>query len=406
MENHVIIVGAGPAGLSLARALAPSGAKIALIDSQDSASLEDPGFDGREIALTHRSIALLKKLGVWERIAADRVFALREACVFDGKSPFPLRYRSPHDDQNIGCLVSNRDIRKAAFEAAGDCENVELIAGNKVASLHVGCRVANVVLSDGRELSAPLVVAADSRFSFVRNQLGISAEMNRLGKAMLVGRVRIGTPHDNIATEWFDHGQTLALLPLGAGMASAVLTVSEGAVSELLSLDADALGEELKRRFRGRFGTMTPLGPMHSYPLTTVFSDRFIHQRAALVGDAAVGMHPVTAHGFNLGLASVDHLANEIEPLLQAGCDPANPAALKRYERRHRQECRPIFLATNSIVGLYTDDRPVARVARRIGLRVAQTPPAQAIVNRFLARSRSDKARLPLPTIGARLRHG
>ena len=406
VEKRVAIVGSGPAGLCLARALSPSGAKIALIDSQEAESLENPGFDGREIALTQRSVAVLKELGVWDRIGADKVFALREARVFDGKSPFPLRYGSNGEDDRLGCIVSNCDIRKAAFEAASECENVELIAGTSVVSLDIGDRMANVSLSDGRELSAPLLIAADSRFSFVRNQLGIGAEMNRLGKAMLVGRVRIDTPHDNVATEWFDHGQTLALLPLGAGMASAVLTVSEGDASRILALDPDALGQELHRRFRGRFGTMDAIGPMHAYPLTTVFARRFVCHRAALVGDAAVGMHPVTAHGFNLGIASVRHLTDEILPLLERGADPANSAALRRYERRHRRESLPIYLATNSIVGLYTDDRLIARAARRFGLRVAQTPPAHKIVNRILMRPQAKAPRLRLPGIGGRLRMG
>ena len=151
---------------------------------------------------------------------------------------------------------------------------------------------------------------------------------------------------------------------------------------------------------------MEPIGPMHSYPLTTAFARRFVCHRAALVGDAAVGMHPVTAHGFNLGIASVRHLTDEILPLLERGADPANSAALRRYERRHRRESLPIYLATNSIVGLYTDDRLIARAARRFGLRVAQTPPAQKIVNRILMRPQAKAPRLRLPGIGGRLRMG
>ncbi|KEO89695.1 hypothetical protein EH31_11090 [Erythrobacter longus] len=406
MYTQIVIVGAGPAGLSLARALSSSGARIILVDTQQLTALSDPSFDGREIALTHQSISDLEQLGVWDRIDAKEVFTLREAQIYDGKSPYALRYGPGEIDGQLGCMVSNCTIRKAAYEAVKDLENVEVLAGAKVVSLEVGKRSVRITLSDGKDISAALLIGADSRFSFVRDQLGIGAEMNRLGKAMLVGRVKIGSWHDDIATEWFDHGQTLALLPLGDGVASAVLTLPESEAATLQKLKAEALGQELQRRYRGRFGTMTPLSPLHSYPLTTTYSKRFVAHRAALIGDAAVGMHPVTAHGFNLGLASVRHLSEEILPILERGGDPANPAALARYERRHRRESRPIYLATNSIVGLYTDDRPPARIARRVSLRLAQLLPARKAVQRMLMKPARERTRLRRSVISSKLRLG
>ena len=49
-ECDVVIVGAGPAGLSMVRALAPSGMTITVVEKNDQATLADPPFDGREIA--------------------------------------------------------------------------------------------------------------------------------------------------------------------------------------------------------------------------------------------------------------------------------------------------------------------------------------------------------------------
>ena len=66
----LIIVGGGPAGLCLARALAGSGLRLALVEPQTREALLDPAFDGREIALTHHSVELLTQLGVWAGIPA------------------------------------------------------------------------------------------------------------------------------------------------------------------------------------------------------------------------------------------------------------------------------------------------------------------------------------------------
>ncbi|MEX1165698.1 MAG: FAD-dependent monooxygenase, partial [Hydrogenophaga sp.] len=65
MHHDLIIIGAGPAGLSLARALRPSGLRIGLIEQAPRAALEKPAFDGREIALTQRSAQHLRRLGIW-----------------------------------------------------------------------------------------------------------------------------------------------------------------------------------------------------------------------------------------------------------------------------------------------------------------------------------------------------
>ena len=71
MEHDLLIVGAGPAGLSLARALRGSGLRTTLIEQSPLESLQKPAFDGREIALTHPSRDTLQRLGSWGLLAAQ-----------------------------------------------------------------------------------------------------------------------------------------------------------------------------------------------------------------------------------------------------------------------------------------------------------------------------------------------
>ncbi|WP_342236956.1 hypothetical protein [Inquilinus sp. OTU3971] len=99
----------------------------------------------------------------------------------------------------------------------------------------------------GRALSARLVVAADSRFSEMRRIFGIPTRMRDFGRSMLVCRAIHEVPHDHTAWEWFDHGQTLALLPLGRegdprNRSSAVLTLPAACMDELQSMGGEAFG--------------------------------------------------------------------------------------------------------------------------------------------------------------------
>lgn len=376
METDVIIVGGGPAGLGMARALAGTGLNLTLVERQPHESLSNPAYDGREIALTHRSIATLQELGAWSRIAdADRS-PLREARVLNGGVTRGLTFDAgPGAHSQLGMLVPNSAIRRSLFESAVGQEGLTLLTDVNVAAARTNARGATVTLTDGRELRGRLLIAADSRLSSVRRQLGIEAEMNRLGRAMLVCRVAHELDHGQIATEWFDVPHTIAMLPLNGRMSSAVITLPQAEAERLARESDEALGAAITAMYRGRLGGMQVASSRHVYPLVTTFARRFIAPSAALVGDTAVGMHPVTAHGFNLGLQSAVTLAARISAARRRGDDWAGADMLRDYETAHRMASRPLYTATNLLVRLYGDSRPVARLARHAVLQAGRRMP-------------------------------
>ena len=121
------------------------------------------------------------------------------------------------------------------------------------------------------------------------------------------------------------------------------------------------------RRWRDVF-----IGPCCAYPLVGVYPRRFVAERFATIGDAAVGMHPVTAHGFNFGLRGQDTLASAIRAARDAGRSYWSASLLENYERAHRRATRPLYLATQLVAGLYTDEAAPAKWLRRSALRAAQ----------------------------------
>jgi ubiquinone biosynthesis UbiH/UbiF/VisC/COQ6 family hydroxylase len=230
------------------------------------------------------------------------------------------------------------------------------------------------------------VVAADSRFSAARRHAGIGAAMLDFGRSMIVCRMAHERPHRGVATEWFGHGQTIAMLPLRGDASSAVLTLPPAEVERLLALSAEAFGAEVTRRYEGRLGAMRLVGTRHAYPLVAVYAHRFAARRFALLGDAAVGMHPVTAHGFNFGLSGAALLAEEVRAAARRGGDPGAHDGLARYAAAHRRATLPLFLATNAIARLYGDESLPARLARAalIGAGAALPPIRRAIVARLM----------------------
>ncbi|WP_306286183.1 FAD-dependent monooxygenase [Sphingomonas sp. Ant20] len=257
MEHDLIVVGAGPAGLAFARALAGTGLSIALVERQSRAALADPACDGREIALTHRSINTLRALGAWDLITPEAVSTLRSASVLHGTSSFELPFGTEGlREDHLGKLVANHHIRRALFAATAGQAALTVFAGPGMAAISTARAGASVTLEDGRILRGRLLAAADSRFSDVRARLGIAARVNRPGRSMLLAEVEHDRDHNGVATEWFGHGQTIALLPLTGRRSSVILTLAEDMIARLAARSPAALSDELTRRSGERLGTM------------------------------------------------------------------------------------------------------------------------------------------------------
>ncbi len=383
MNVDIVIVGAGPSGLCLARSLSGQGLTIAIVEQQSLKNISNPAFDGREIALTQHSANAMQELGLWERIEPHAISQLRDAKILDGQSQFEMLI--PHQlskFKELGWLISNHLIRKAAFEsvqqAIDQSSDITLIADQKVVKVKANDIGAQVTLNNGKEMNARLVVAADNRFSTTRRMMGIAANMHDFGRNMLVCCMTHENPHDHIAWEWFDYGQTLALLPMnpdpasGKFRSSVVITVPSEEADELTQLSPEAFSDDAKRRFAGRLGNMELISTIHSYPLVSVYPSRLVGKRFATVGDAAVGMHPVTAHGFNFGLLGVQTLSKEILLAHQAKQDIGNKALLERYERIHRMKTRPLFFLTRLITEIYTKESPPAKILRKALLHIGE----------------------------------
>jgi ubiquinone biosynthesis UbiH/UbiF/VisC/COQ6 family hydroxylase len=389
-DYDLIIVGAGPAGLSLAARLEEAPLRIALVEKESRATLADPPYDGREIALTRASMERMRAVGAFQLLAPEEVSPLLRAEVLDGSSPYVLSFADRRSAAPLGALVSNAAIRRTLFERVARQDNCDLFPGGPAHIVGVGANAARVQLSDGRVLTGRLVVAADTRFSSLRQSQGIGAQILDFGRTMLVCRVRHTRPHQSVATEWFDRGQTIAMLPLAGDHSSFVLTLEAHQMIDIKAMSGEMFGREVERRTKRRWGAVTPTSERFYYPLVAVYADRFVAPRFALLGDAAVGMHPVTAHGFNFGLRGASALGDAILGCVRQSRDIGEPATLRRYERGHRTATLPLFAATNGIAKLYSDDRALARMARGAGLRLMKaTPGARRLVETSLGGERA-----------------
>lgn len=393
LSYDVIIIGGGPAGLSFARALADTDLKICVIEKQSEKILASPPEDGRDIALTHLSLKIMQELGIWSEIPAKEISPIREARVLNGTSSYFLGFDSENTGKEaLGYLVPNFLIRRAAYQSVKPWKNIDLMTDISVTETSTDEARGTVTLSNGVTLTAPLIVAADSRFSETRRKMGIPAQMRDFGRVVIVGRMEHDLPHHHIAYECFHYDQTLAILPMNRKQSSIVITLPTDKVAEVMGMDEEEFNTDIEMRFENRLGTMRRIGKLHPYPLVAVYADKFYANRFALMGDAAVGMHPVTAHGFNFGLRGADTLAKEIKNALHLGLDIGANSVLEAYHTEHRGATHPIYLGTNALVWLYTNTHGPAKFLRSALLKVGNIlPPVRSLITGQLTETPRNK---------------
>ena len=390
LHSDILVVGAGPAGLSFAAELAGSELNITLIERSPLEVLQNPPYDGREIALTHLSREIMQRLGMWDLIPKDEIYPLRDAKVLNGHSDYQLHFPQPTQARGepadcLGYLISNHNIRKAAYEVVSKLDNVKILTGTNVKEVKTSDNEAQVILESGEVLTGRLLLAADSRFSQTRRQLGISSDMHDYSRTMFVCRMKHTLSNLHTAYECFHYGRTIALLPLEEHLTNTVITVDSDKAETIKNMSPEELAASVKEQLKGRLGDMELVSTIHNYPLVGMIAQRFYGKRSALIGDAAVGMHPVTAHGFNLGLASADLLAKLILEAEQRGQDIGAKGLLEKYSTKHMLHAHPIYHGTNMLLKLFTNETAPAKLLRGLVLRASNNfPPLKKLITKQL----------------------
>ena len=228
----IVVVGAGPAGIAFACGFAETNVKIAIVDKLPREVIANPEIDGREIALTHHSVKILKKLNVWRDISSKSISVIKEARILDGNSTYFLNFnhREIHK-KNLGYLIPNHVIRKNLYKRLRKLPNITLINRAECVSINTNKQYSSIILSNGKKIKTSLIVAADSRFSKIRSKMSIPAFIRDFNKDMIVCRMKHEKHHQNIAYEFFRYNQTQASLPYIKNQSGIITTATKDLTS-------------------------------------------------------------------------------------------------------------------------------------------------------------------------------
>jgi 2-octaprenyl-6-methoxyphenol hydroxylase len=368
----VSIVGGGPVGLLLALAFERLGLSSVVVDAQPvEATLRAP-FGGRAIALMYGSKRVFEALGLWARLA-QVAEPVRAVMVEDRGTGTGIAYEAAEIvDHPFGYGIETRALRRVLLEFVLERHGIEVVAPARLAGLeragdHIGAR-----LDDGRRLTAALIVGADGRASTVRSRAGLDGSARAYGQTALTFAIRHERPHEGQVREFLRPAGPLALLPIGERLSSVTWIEVDRLAQHLLAGPRDALAALLDEQIAGALGGFRIVGEPAAHPLSGHHARRFVAPRIALVGDAAHGIHPIHAQGFNLAVRDVATLAEVLVEAARAGRDVGGPEVLMRYDRLRRADVRLVAGMTDGLNSLFSNDLAPARLVRRVGLRALE----------------------------------
>ena len=381
MNEHfdIVVVGAGVTGLTVAALLAQSEYKdrltLTVVDANERPHHSpDSDFELRVSAIASGSAALLDSIGAWPAVRDAGICAYDRMRVWDesstAESSDALRFDAAEFGvPQLGFIVENTLLQDAILNVL-DQQNIELIFAAPIESLQAHNSGHRLLLGDGRQLDADLVIAADGARSFVRQSVGIETDDWAYDQTAFVTHLQPEKSHRNTAWQRFLTAGPLGMLPLSDGRISVVWSTNEIQAQWAMSAADDELGAALSDASDYVLGALTVTGARGLFPLRALHAQHYVKAGIALLGDAAHAVHPLAGQGANLGMQDAATLADVVVTALSNGEHPGDRPVLRRYERARKGPNASMLHFMTGLNRLFATDSALLKELRATGMRL------------------------------------
>ena len=340
-----LIIGAGPVGLAMIRALQLRGLSACLAGRLPHQSPNSP--DLRTAALFDGSIRLLERLGAWRHLRNDAspISAIRiiDATGHLLRAPEQMFAATDLGTPQLGYNVPNpalvEALRQTIETPAGHAApSADTQLDVKIEAITIAPDHVTATLSDGTTCRGRMAIAADGRGSITRAAAGIAVKTWDHDQAAITAHIGHALPNGAISTEIHGKAGPCTVVPLGPHRSSLVWIEQPDTAAEIAGLaDADFI-LALEDRLGGLLGPIREVTPRRIFPLSSLIADRFAARRVALIGESGHAFPPIGAQGLNLGLRDVASLADELAAAHKAGRDIGSDTVLNAYSESRRAD--------------------------------------------------------------------
>ena len=330
---NVLIVGAGPTGLTAALELARRGVIPEIVDAKDA-----PSTLSRAVGILPKSIETLNRTGVGDKLAESGVQITRVNLYRDGKCLVDVDITN-HTDPTDFITGLPQDKTETIISETLTSMGVDVQYGRQVVNVETKGSSATATFADGRTATYDWVIGADGVASTTRESLGIHYEGYELAETWSIADLDL-SPEDydtHKINAWMldgdrDQRDVLVMFPMGSGRVRLVSSTPDSVSALPLDLDIEAV------RHTGTFR------------ISVRHAESYVTGRVLLAGDAAHAHSPVGGRGMNLGIDDGQAVASAVIEE-----DTETYAQVRQAKASHvingTERARKIILSNNPIVG-------------------------------------------------------
>ncbi|MFN3734376.1 FAD-dependent oxidoreductase [Comamonas testosteroni] len=378
-HHPVVIVGAGPVGLTLAIDMAQRGHAVVLMDREDSLS-----EGSRAIAFAKRTLEIWDRLGVGDRMVAKGVSWSQGKVFFKEDLVYQFNMLSEAGHERPAFINLQQYYAEAYLvERALQLPQIDLRWLHEVVGVEPGEHATTLAVRTPEgdySVDADWVIACDGSRSPVRQALGLESKGQVFQDRFLIADVKMQAEFPVERWFWFDppfHSNQSALLHLQPD--------NVWRVDFQLGWDADPEVEKRPERIIPRIQAMLGKDVDFSLEWSSVYTfacqrmDRFMHSRVIFAGDAAHRVSPFGGRGANSGIQDADNLAWKLDWVLRG---KASRDLLESYCDEREYAADENILNSTRSTDFITPKTTASRLFRDAVLGLAETQPfARRLVN-------------------------
>ena len=370
MNTEVLIVGAGPCGITIANLLGVYGVEAIIIDK--AASVVDYP---RGVGVDDESLRVFQACGLGNEVHADMI--QNQALIWFDSNQTKLAEIAP-SGQPFGWPRRNSFLQPMLEEKLRKgitrFSNVELLLERELTGLEQSDDgvAAKVKGPDGQEqtINAQYVVGADGGRSLVRKLTGATLEGQTLGARWLVVDIRDSTYHAPFSGNYISSDRPFVSIDLPFGYRRFEFRLNDDE-SDAQMVQPDQV-EKLIRTHFDWTGPMPGLERARVYSHHSRVANRFQTGRAFLAGDAAHLQPPWFGQGMNSGIRDAANLAWKLAAVVRHGI---SPDVLPTYGAERRGHARALVELATTLGKVYGPKTMLGEKVRSYGLRAMSRVP-------------------------------
>ena len=364
--SKILIVGAGPVGLTMAAELARYGIDVRIIDRDDQASQTS-----KALVVWSRTLELLERTGCTPKFV-DAGLHAHGATIRDGGSVLArLEFKDIASKYNYALMIPQHETERLLIDYLGTLgvtveRQVELVNFADKGG-HVSARLKH---ADGHEeeTTTPWLIGCDGARSFVRTHLELDFKGSTQDDDWLLADVRVDgdavPPNDEISVRLHRDGP-FVIFPIPGGRARIIVTVG---TTEPGQTRPDPTLDEVQRLVDQRVGGGIRLSDpvwLSNFRINERKVDDYKHGRIFLAGDASHIHSPAGGQGMNTGMQDAFNLAWKLAMVIRG---QASATLLDSYSPERSGVGDKVLRSAVRMTNIATLHNPVVQSARNLAL--------------------------------------